>query len=163
MLMNGKWKQTMSLASMLVAAALLALSLAQNAAADQNDPPGRVARLKYVQGAVSFQPAGEPDWVSAVVNRPMTTGDKLWADTDARAELRIGSATIRLDNNTGFSFLNLDDRTVQLQLTQGILDIRVQRLARDEIFEVDTPNQAFSSCGPVNIECKPARTETRHL
>src|ERR1700719_2947352 len=93
MLMNGKWKQTMSLASMLVAAALLAMSLAQNAAADQNDPPGRVARLKYVQGAVSFQPAGEPDWVSAVVNRPMTTGDKLWADTDARAELRIGSAT----------------------------------------------------------------------
>jgi len=148
MLMNGKWKQTMSLASMLVAAALLALSLAQNAAADQNDPPGRVARLKYVQGAVSFQPAGEPDWVSAVVNRPMTTGDKLWADTDARAELRIGSATIRLDNSTGFSFLNLDDRTVQLQLTQGILDIRVQRLGRDEIFEVDTPNQAFSILRP---------------
>jgi hypothetical protein len=148
MLMNGKWKQTMSLASMLVVAALLVLSLPQSAAADQNDPPGRVARLKYVQGAVSFQPAGEPDWVSAVVNRPMTTGDKLWADTDARAELRIGSATIRLDNSTGFSFLNLDDRTVQLQLTQGILDIRVQRLGRDEIFEVDTPNQAFSILRP---------------
>jgi len=146
--MNGKWKQTMSLASMLVVIALLTLSLPQSAAADQNDPPGRVARLKYVQGAVSFEPAGEPDWVSAVVNRPMTTGDKLWADTDARAELRIGSATIRLDNSTGFSFLNLDDRTVQLQLTQGILDIRVQRLGRDEIFEVDTPNQAFSILRP---------------
>jgi len=65
---------------MLVVTALLALSLPQSAAADQNDPPGRVARLKYVQGAVSFEPAGEPDWVSAVVNRPMTTGDKLWAD-----------------------------------------------------------------------------------
>jgi hypothetical protein len=146
--MNGKWKQTMSLASMLVAAALLAVYLPQKAAADQNDPPGRVARLKYVQGAVSFQPAGEPDWVSAVANRPMTTGDKLWADAGARAELRIGSATIRLDSTTGFSFLNLDDRTVQLQLTQGTLDIRVQRLGRDEIFEVDTPNQAFSILRP---------------
>jgi hypothetical protein len=148
MLMNGKWKQIMILASMLVVTAILMLSLPQSAAADQNDPPGRVARLKYVQGAVSFQPAGEPDWVSAVVNRPMTTGDKLWADTGARAELRIGSATIRLDSSTGFSFLNLDDRTVQLQLTQGILDIRVQRLGRDEIFEVDTPNQAFSILRP---------------
>jgi hypothetical protein len=148
MLMNGKWKQTMSLASMLVLTSLLTLSLPQSDAADQNDPPGRVARLKYVQGAVSFQPAGEPDWVSAVVNRPMTTGDKLWADAGARAELRIGSATIRLDSSTGFSFLNLDDRTVQLQLTQGILDIRVQRLGRDEIFEVDTPNQAFSILRP---------------
>src|SRR6202521_2614240 len=148
MLMNGKWKQTMTLASLLVVNALLTLSLPQSAAADQNDPSGRVARLKYVQGAVSFQPAGEPDWVSAVVNRPMTTGDKLWADTGARAELRIGSATIRLDSSTGFSFLNLDDRTVQLQLTQGILDIRVQRLGGGEIFEVDTSNQAFSILRP---------------
>jgi hypothetical protein len=146
--MNGKWKQTMSLAGMLIGAALLTVFLPQRAAADQNDPPGRVARLKYVQGAVSFQPAGEPDWVSAVANRPMTTGDKLWADTGARAELRIGSATIRLDSSTGFSFLNLDDRTVQLQLTQGTLDIRVQRLGSGEIFEVDTPNQAFSILRP---------------
>ena len=133
---------------MLVAAAILTMSSPHRVAADQNDPPGRVARLKYVQGAVSFQPAGEPDWVSAVVNRPMTTGDKLWADTGARAELRIGSGTIRLDSSTGFSFLNLDDRTVQLQLTQGILDIRVRRLGRNEIFEVDMPNQAFSILRP---------------
>jgi len=147
-LMNGKWKQAMSLASMAVVVALLMAYLPQGVAADQNDPPGRVARLKYVQGAVSFQPAGEPDWVSAVVNRPMTTGDKLWADNGARAELRIGSGTIRLDSTTGFSFLNLDDRTVQLQLTEGTLDIRVQRLGNDEIFEVDTPNQAFSILRP---------------
>jgi hypothetical protein len=146
--MNGKWKQTISLANMLFVAALLTMFSPQRAAADQNDPPGRVARLKYVQGAVSFQPAGEPDWVSAVVNRPMTTGDKLWADTGARAEVRIGSATIRLDSGTGFCFLNLDDRTVQLQLTQGTLDIRVQRLGTGEVFEVDTPNQAFSILRP---------------
>jgi hypothetical protein len=148
MLMYGRRKQAISLAGMLIVAALLAAYLPQRAAADQNDPPGRVARLKYVRGAVSFQPAGEQDWVSAVANRPMTTGDKLWADAGARAELRIGSATIRLDSGTGFSFLNLDDRSVQLQLTQGTLDIRVQRLGRDEIFEVDTPNQAFSILRP---------------
>ena len=49
-------------------------------AQDQDDPPTRVARLGYIEGSVSFQPAGEPDWVAAVSNRPMTTGDKLWAD-----------------------------------------------------------------------------------
>ena len=53
----------------------------------QDDPPSRVARIGYMEGAVSFQPAGEPDWVQAVANRPMTTGDKLWADKDSRAEL----------------------------------------------------------------------------
>ena len=73
--------------------------------------------------------------MSAVVNRPMTTGDKLWADHDSRAELHLGAASIRLGSNTGFSFLNLDDRTAQLQLTEGTLRIRVQRLGRDEILK----------------------------
>jgi hypothetical protein len=132
----------------LLAVTLLALAFPQAAAADNDDPPGRVARLNYIQGSVSFQPAGESDWISAVTNRPVTTGDRLWVDKGARAELHIGSATIRLDSGTGFSFLNLDDRTVQIQLSEGTLDLRVQRLGRDEIFEVDTPNQAFSILRP---------------
>jgi len=37
--MNGKWKQMMSMAGMLVAAAILTVALPQRAAADQNDPP----------------------------------------------------------------------------------------------------------------------------
>jgi hypothetical protein len=133
---------------------LIALALAvtvfgpQRAVADEDDPPTRVARLSHMDGTVSFEPAGTEDWVTAVVNRPMTTGDKLWADHDSRAELHLGSASIRLGANTGFSFLNLDDRTVQLQLTEGTLRIRVQRLGRDEIFEVDTPNLAFTAARP---------------
>src|SRR5437763_17117206 len=31
----------------------------------QDDPPGRVARLGYMEGSVSFQLAGEQDWVGA--------------------------------------------------------------------------------------------------
>ena len=138
-------KMMMRWMSLLVGVALLTTTMSQRAAAqDQDDPPGRVARLGYMQGSVSFQPAGESDWVQAVPNRPMTTGDRLWADQDSRAEVELGSAVIRLAGNTGFSFLNLDDRTVQVELTSGSLNISVRRLERDDIFEVDTPNQAFS-------------------
>jgi Family of unknown function (DUF6600) len=126
----------------------LAFLAPQRAAADQDDPPGRIARLSQADGSVSFEPAGTDDWVTAVVNRPMSTGDKLWADHDSRAELQLGAASIRLGANTGFSFLNLDDNTTQLQLTEGALRIRVKRLNRDEIFEVDTPNLAFSVLSP---------------
>jgi len=115
---------------------------------DQDDPPGRAARLGYMEGSVSFQPAGENEWVQAVPNRPMTIGDQIWADRDSRAEVQLGSATIRLGANTGFSFLNLDDRTVQIQLSAGTLNLRVRRLERDALFEVDTPNQAFSVLRP---------------
>jgi hypothetical protein len=131
-----------------IVAALMTIPFTPRAMADEYDPPGRVARLKYLQGSVSFQPAGDSDWVAATVNRPTTTGDKLWTDNGARAELSIGSATIRLASATGFSFLNLDDRTVQIQLTEGTIGIRVRRLGRDEVFEVDTPNQAFTILRP---------------
>jgi hypothetical protein len=114
----------------------------------QDDPPSRVARIGYMEGAVSFQPGGEPDWVQVVANRPMTTGDKLWTDKDSRAELQLGSAAIRLNSNTGFSFLNLDDDTVQIQLTSGSVNVSVRRLRRDDVVEIDTPNLAFSVTQP---------------
>jgi len=130
----------------------LALLVPRPAAADDDDPPGRVARLAYIQGTVSFEPAGTDDWVSAAVNRPLTTGDKLWNDNDSLSELNMGSATIRLGSNTGFSFLNLTDNMAQIQLTEGTLNIRVRRLDDDETFEVDTPNLAFTLLRPGNYK-----------
>src|SRR5262249_34717022 len=74
----------------------------------------------------------------------ITTGDKLWTDRDSRAELHVGSAAIRLSGETGFSFLNLDDRIMQIRLTEGTISLRVRRLDNDDSIEVDTPNLAFS-------------------
>lgn len=126
----------------------LALAAPRQAWADDDDPPSRVARLGYVHGAISFQPAGTEDWVAAVVNRPLTTGDKLWADDDSRAELHIGSASIRMSSKTGFSFLNLTDAVTQIQVTAGTIRVRVKRLDENETFEIDTPNLAFSVLRP---------------
>jgi len=145
----GWWSAVLALAlSSAVLLPVLAVAQDQDQGDQQDDPPSRVARLGYMEGSVSFQPAGETDWVQATPNRPMTTGDKLWADQDSRAELQLGSAVIRLSANTGFSFLNLDDNTVQIQLTSGTLNLRVRRLDQNDVFEVDTPNLAFSIYQP---------------
>jgi hypothetical protein len=145
-------KHLLKLASLLSIALAMALFAPQRGAADEDDPPSRVARLSYAHGTVSFNPGGTDDWVSAIVNRPITTGDKLWTDNGARAELHIGSAAIRLSSNTGFSFLNLDDRMAQIRLTEGTLNVRVRRLEQDETFEIDTPNLAFSILRPGNYK-----------
>lgn len=116
-------------------------ALAQN---DTDDPPSRIARLNLAQGAVSFQPSGESDWIQANPNRPLTTGDSIWADQDARGELHIGSTSIRLGSQTGITFINLNDRTAQLQLSQGTMEITIRSLDPDEAYEVDTPNVAVS-------------------
>ena len=142
-------KHARTVASFLGMALLLALFLPKLALADDDDdPPSVVARLAYAQGSVSFQPGGTDDWVSATLNRPVTTGDKLWSDSDGRAELQLDASTIRLSNNTGFSFLNLDDNITQIRLTEGTLLIRVRQLENNEQYEVDTPNLAFSITAP---------------
>lgn len=114
----------------------------------QVDPPSRVARVNFLAGEVSFQPAGLDDWVAAPINRPLTTGDRLWIADRSRAELHIGSTAVRANQNTGFSFANLDDRTVQISLSQGTLDVHLRRLDEDQVFEIDTPNLAFSLLRP---------------
>ena len=78
----------------------------------------------------------------------MSTGDQLWTDENSRAEVQLGSAVIRLAPLTTFSFLNLDDDTVQIQLTSGAINVTVRWLRDEEDFEVDTPNQAFNIFQP---------------
>src|ERR1035441_3247242 len=49
-------------------------------------------------------------------------------------EFQAGSTAIRAGSLTAFSFLNLDDKSVQIQLSQGSLQIRIRRLDDDEMF-----------------------------
>jgi uncharacterized protein DUF6600 len=134
----------------------------QDQSQDQQDPPNRIAQLSYTSGSVSFQPGGTGDWVDAVLNRPLTAGDNLWADQNSRAELHVGSTAIRIDSQTSLTFLDLDDQTTQLRLSAGSLILRVRHLDDGETFEVDTPNLAFDvqSIGEYRVDVNPDGTET---
>jgi uncharacterized protein DUF6600/FecR-like protein len=108
------------------------------------DPPSRVARLSFISGSVSFRPGDVDDWTDATVNYPLRSGDHLWTDGDARTEISLGSNVIRLDQFTAFGFLALDDRTAQIDLSEGTADVRLRRLDDRDVFEIDTPNGAVS-------------------
>jgi hypothetical protein len=125
--------------------------------ADVGDPPSRVARLNYLDGSVSFQPGGEDNWVPAVPNRPLITGDRLWTEADSHAELHIGSLAIRLGGLTAFDVLNLDDNLLQIRLSEGRLNIRLRELFDNQAVEIDTPQGAISllRAGEYRIEVKP--------
>ena len=113
-----------------------------------DDPPGRAGRLSFMTGTVSFQPGGVEDWIPASLNRPMTTGDRLWTEAGSRAEVHLGSSAIRLNGRTSFTFLNLHDNTTQVQISMGSLSVRLRRLDDNESFEIDTPNVAFTLLRP---------------
>src|SRR5258706_12861203 len=102
-------------------AAILALS--GIAVAQDADPPSRVARIAYINGSVSFEPASVDQWTPASLNYPMTTGDNLYTDNGARAVLRIGQNSIRLNSGTNFQFVNLSDSVVQTSINEGNLSL----------------------------------------
>jgi hypothetical protein len=147
--------QTMTHTRIRVLAALslslaLGLARAQDNEPVEADPPDRAARLSFLQGDVSMQPAGEDDWAPAILNRPLTTGDKLWTEQGGRAEVQVGPAAVRLDSDTGFSFLNVDDDTIQMRMTAGVVNVRVRWLDQNDHIEIDTPNVALSLLRPGN-------------
>jgi len=116
----------------------------QNDDANQPDPPGRVARLQYMTGQVSVQPEGTGDWVQGASNRPLTNADNVWADKESRAELSLGTGLMRINSETSLTLTNIGNDAVQVSLHQGTLNVHVRRLEGGEVWEIDTPNLAFT-------------------
>src|SRR5579862_8040229 len=142
---------------------LAALLVASGIAVAQDaDPPSRVARIAYISGPVSFEPASVDQWTPASLNFPMTTGDNLYTDNGARAVLRIGQNSIRLNSGTNFQFVNLNDNVVQTSINSGSLSLRVRRLFEDDSWEIDTPNGAITvlRTGEYRVDTDPNRNAT---
>src|SRR5215469_13882058 len=133
---------------MFIAAIFVSVPRPVSAQEQDADPPGRVARLNYTDGSVSYQVSGDSDWVQADPNRPLTTGDNLWVDQNSRGEVHVGSTAIRLSAQTGLSILNLNDQAVQIEVPQGSLELHVRDIADQEAYEVDTPNLAMTILRP---------------
>ncbi len=126
----------------LFAASLAAQEAGAPSSAD--DPPGRVARISYLTGTVSFQPSPDTTWSLATVNYPLTTGDRLYADRGARAELQVGSLTLRVGEGTDLTVTSLTDQFAQIGLAQGTLRVSVYALAPGDTIEIDTPRGSLA-------------------
>ena len=137
--------------------------LAATAAFAAGDPPGRISRINYSEGAVGFAPAGDNEFVDADINRPLVAGDRLWTDKGVRAEIQAGSDILRMDGRTQVAVTTVDDQSTQFALTQGSVYVRVRSLPEGENFEVDTPNLAWRASypGDYRIDVDPARGVTR--
>jgi hypothetical protein len=132
----------------LVITLLTSMAFAQDQDQDNDnpsdDPPGRAADIRNIMGQVSIQPGGVDDWVDAAINRPLTTADKVWTDKASRTELNLGNSALRLSSETSLTLTNITDQDVQVELDQGTLNLSVRQIYDGEIYEVDTPNMAFT-------------------
>ena len=77
------------------------------------------------------------------MNRPVTTGDRLYTDQGARAELEVGPFAVRLSQATDVTLANLNDQLMQLGVGQGTLRVTVYEMPENNSVEIDTPNGAL--------------------
>lgn len=117
----------------------IGLAASSGTASAQADPPGRVGRIAYVRGPVSFHDARQDAWSPAALNRPITTGDSLSTEPNGHGEIQIGGTRVRMDGNSELDVLALDDSQTRLQLDRGRLDIRVFSMDNGQPYQVLTP------------------------
>jgi hypothetical protein len=105
----------------------------------ESDPPAQVGRLAFTEGTVSFHDDQETGWSPAVVNMPLTSGDAIWTEPDARSELSIAGTRVRMDNGTQLDMLALDDIHTRLQIDRGRIDIKTFTLDTHTPYQIVTP------------------------
>jgi hypothetical protein len=124
------------------------------------DPPGRVGRLSYMEGTVSFHSGDQDQWSAAVLNYPVTSGTAFWTEPEARAEIQIGGAEVRLEQSTELDIVRLDDDGTQLHVSQGVVNVHLRSAPPAGIHVVTPHSEAdLLAAGSYRIDAGIARAD----
>src|SRR5215217_2076705 len=122
-----------------IATGIVGALVAWSSAMAQGEPPGRVGRLAFTNGTVSFHDDEQSGWTPAVINTPLTTGDGIWTEPNARSEISLAGTRIRMEGATQLDMLALDDTQTRLQLAQGRIDVKTFAMDANQPYEIVTP------------------------
>lgn len=104
--------------------------------------PALVGRINVQAGKLQLQDRDSGQWQRAedgqVHNWPVASGDRLrLLGRDARADLRIGSTTLRLGADAQLALQQLDAQAVVLQLQDGTVALRLAAIDGDAFGPVE--------------------------
>ncbi|MBB6251770.1 DUF6600 domain-containing protein [Nitrospirillum iridis] len=127
---------------------------AYDAAGDQysGDPPARVGRLARVRGTVSFHTADATQWDTAIPNYPLTSGNALWTEPGASATVEVSATRLVMDGATELDIDTLDDRTLDANVAQGRVYVRIRGLLPEESYSLRTPRGMVTLNAPGRYE-----------
>lgn len=121
------------------------------------DPPSQVARISVLVGNVSVEPASVDQFTAAEANYPLTTGDRVYADVGATAELQTDALAVRLGSATDLTVTAMTDTLAQLGLASGSVHLRSYSIDPNSTVEpastveIDTPNVAVTVLQPGDV------------
>jgi hypothetical protein len=141
----------------------LGAPLAQTVAdADAVDPPGRVGSVTLLAGPVTMVDLSTGSREDALLNWPVTGGWRIETGRTGRAEVRIGSTALRLDEQTTVDFARLDDEFIQIAVLRGSVALRLRNPEILNELEVLTQRERFAFDAPgsyrIDVDWTPGLT-----
>ena len=120
---------------------LMSATLAR-ASALPGEVPALAGRLSTLAGDVRWFDRDSNAWVQSseaqpLRNWPLAPGDRLRTGAGGRAELRIGSTTVRLGADAELWLPRLDEQAVLLHLQAGSMAVRLAEIDRDSFGPVE--------------------------
>jgi hypothetical protein len=143
----------MVLAMLRPAALILALAASTLAWGEDRDGPERLAWLTYVEGTIEYQGEGERA-TTTLPRRPLEAGDRLATRDDSRAEISLGTAAIRVDEETEIAIRDLRAQSVRIGLSGRVANVSLYELLEEERFELvtQTATIALDAAGEYRVD-----------
>ena len=140
--------------ALMLLAVLSAASGQAPADSEADDPPGRVGAISLLAGPVTLVDLSTGSREDALLNWPVTGGWRLETGRAGRAEVRIGSTSLRLDDETTVDFVRLDDEVMQIAVLRGAVALRLRNREVLDEFELLTQREriVFDEFGRYRVD-----------
>ena len=135
----------------------LLLLVSPSAKAQDEDPPAQAGRISAISGNVSIQPVGTQDWGQAYTNLTIGPGDRIFTDSDGRAEIQVGQTYLRIGPNSDVSLVDDTQFQITFGVAQGAVHLHTYGLWPRQLMAVSTPNGSaeFENSGDLRVDVYP--------
>ena len=101
------------------------------------DPPSRAVRVSVLEGDVSVEPASVNQFAPAERNQVLTSGDRVYTDPSAKAELEAGEIAVRMGGGADLTVTAMTDQVAQFGLASGSVHLRSYAIMPGTVLELD--------------------------
>ncbi|HMG85261.1 MAG TPA: DUF6600 domain-containing protein [Terracidiphilus sp.] len=145
-----------------LAAVCAAAMAAAASACAQDDPPPEAGRISYISGNVSIQPVTSDDWGQAYPNLPVGPGDRIFTDSDGRAEIQVGQTYVRIGPNSDVTLVDDSTFNINFGIAQGSIHLHSFGLWPRQLLDISTPNgnAEFGNAGDIRVDVLPTEGAT---
>ena len=123
----------------------------------QDDPPPEAGRVSYVSGNVSVQPVTTDEWGQAYPNLPVGPGDRIFTDSDGRAEVQVGQTYVRIGPNSDVTLVDDSAFNINFGVAQGSIRLHSFNLWPSQLLDLSPQNgnAEFANSGDLRVDVLP--------